>query len=149
MSCTRCGAAITPGAKFCPACGRAVAPGPFAPAPAVAVAPAPAPWTTGGAMRGYEPPTSAIDAPPEPIVPMDPPKNNGFAVVSLVFGCIWYFWIGSIIALIFGYIAKGQIDASQGQQKGRGFAVAGIVLGWVGMGVLAIIIIALIVSKAN
>ncbi len=145
MSCTRCGAAITPGAKFCPACGRAVPPEPFAPAPAVAVAAAP--WT-GGAMPGYEPPTAAIDA-PLPIVPVDPPKNNGFAVVSLVFGCIWYFWIGSIIALIFGYMAKNQIDASQGQQKGRGFAVAGIVLGWVGMGVLAIIIIALIVSKAN
>ena len=148
MSCTRCGAAITPGAKFCPACGRAVAPGPFAPAPAVAVAPAPAPWTTGGAMRGYEPPASPLDV-PAPITPVVPPKNNGFAVVALSMGIIWYFWIGSILALIFGYIAKRQIDASQGQQKGRGFAVAGIVLGWVGMGVLAIIIIALIVSKAN
>jgi len=102
-------------------------------------------------MPGYEPPSSQLNAPdaPLPILPATPPRNNGNAVVALVFGCIWYFWIGSLIALIFGYIAKNQIDASNGEQKGRGFAVAGIVLGWIGMSVLGIIIIALIVSKAN
>jgi len=148
MSCLRCGAAITPGSKFCPACGRAVPPEPFA--PVAAVAGAPAPWT-GGAMPGYEPPSSQLNAPdaPLPILPATPPRNNGNAVVALVFGCIWYFWIGSLIALIFGYIAKNQIDASNGEQKGRAFAIWGIVLGWIGMGILAIIIIALIVSKAN
>jgi hypothetical protein len=96
-------------------------------------------------MRGYEPPASPLDA-PAPVSPKVLPKNNGFAVVSLSMGIIWYFWIGSILALIFGYIAKGQIDASQGQQKGRGFAVAGIVLGWVGVGILALVVIAAIVS---
>ena len=123
-------------------------PEPFAPVAAVAVAPAP--WT-GGAMPGYEPPSSQLNAPdaPLPILPATPPRNNGNAVVALVFGCIWYFWIGSLIALIFGYIAKNQIDASNGEQKGRAFAIWGIVLGWIGMGILAIIIIALIVSKAN
>ena len=35
-----------------------------------------------------------------------------------------------------------QIDARQGQQTGRGFAIAGIVLGWVGIGILALVIIA-------
>ncbi len=97
-------------------------------------------------MRGYEPPVSPLDA-PAPISPVVLTKTNGFAVVSLSMGIIWYAWIGSILALIFGYIAKNQIDASQGQQKGRGFAIAGIVLGWVGVGFLALFIIALIFLK--
>jgi Domain of unknown function (DUF4190) len=139
MSCTRCGALIAPGSRSCPACGKAVAPEWVAPAAAVAPA--------GGAMRGYEPPASPLDA-PAPVSSAVPPKNNGFAVVSLSMGIIWYFWIGSILALIFGYIAKRQIDASQGRQKGRGFAIAGIVLGWVGIGTLALVIIAAIVAAA-
>ena len=140
MSCTRCGALITPGAKFCPACGKAV------PQEGVAAAAAAAP--AGGAMRGYEPPASPLDA-PAPVSPAVPPRTNGFAVVSLSMGIIWYFWIGSILALIFGYIAKHQIDALQGQQKGRGFAIAGIVLGWVGVGILALVILAAIIIEPN
>jgi hypothetical protein len=107
----------------------------------VATAPA-----AGGAMRGYEPPASPLDA-LAPVSPAVLQKTNGFAVVSLSMGIIWYLWIGSILALIFGYIAKGQIDASQGQQKGRGFAIAGIVIGWVEVGILAIVIIAAMVIK--
>jgi len=143
MSCTRCGALITPGSKSCPACGTAVPQERVATAAAVAPAP-----SADGAMRGYEPPASPLDG-PAPVSPAVQ-KTNGFAVVSLSMGIIWYFWIGSILALIFGYIAKSQIDALQGQQKGRGFAIAGIVLGWVGVGTLAlVIIIAVMVRKPN
>lgn len=59
--------------------------------------------------------------------------TNGFAIASLVLGIVWAMGIGSILALVFGYIAKGEIDDSHGTQTGRGFAVAGIVLGWVGV----------------
>ena len=99
-------------------------------------------------MRGYEPPASPLDA-LAPVSTALPQKTNGFAVVSLSMGILWYFWIGSILALIFGYIAKAQIDALQGEQKGRGFAIAGIVLGWVGVGILALVIIATIVIRPN
>jgi hypothetical protein len=54
----------------------------------------------------------------------------------LVLGIVWVWWIGSILALIFGYKAKREIDASAGAQGGRGMAVAGIVLGWIGVGTL-------------
>jgi len=63
---------------------------------------------------------------------------NGMAVASLVLGILWLWWIGSILALVFGYMGKAQIDASGGRQEGRGLAVAGIVLGWIGVGVLAL-----------
>ena len=47
----------------------------------------------------------------------------------------------SILALVFGYVAKQQIDQSAGQQVGRGMAVAGIVLGWVWIGILLTLIL--------
>lgn len=66
------------------------------------------------------------------------PTTNGLAIASLVLGIIWLWWIGSILALIFGYIAKGQIDRSGGRESGRGLAIAGIVLGWIGVAFLVI-----------
>ena len=41
--------------------------------------------------------------------------------------------LGSLLALIFGIIGKNQIDRSGGYQSGRGMAIAGIVLGIVGL----------------
>lgn len=73
-------------------------------------------------------------------------KTNGFAIASMVLGIVWVYWIGSILALVFGYIGKRQIDESHGTQTGRGMAIAGIVLGWVGVGILLAIILAAIIA---
>jgi len=62
--------------------------------------------------------------------------TNGFSVAALVLGILWIFWLGSVLALVFGYIATGQINRSGGRQGGKGLAIAGIVLGWVGVGTL-------------
>lgn len=61
-------------------------------------------------------------------------RTNGLAIASLVLGILWLGGVGSILALVFGYIAKSQIDASGGTEGGRSLAVAGIVLGYVGLG---------------
>lgn len=53
-------------------------------------------------------------------------------------GVCFCFGITGILAVVFGNIALGQIDRSQGAQKGRGLAIAGIVLGWFGIALLAI-----------
>jgi hypothetical protein len=63
-------------------------------------------------------------------------STNGMAIASLVLGILWLWWLGSIVALIFGYVGKSQIDRSGGRQSGRGMAIAGIVLGWIGVGIL-------------
>ena len=68
-------------------------------------------------------------------------STNGLAIAAMVLGILWLYWIGSILALVFGYVAKGQIDRSAGRQGGRGMAIAGIVLGWVGLGFLALFIV--------
>ena len=60
------------------------------------------------------------------------------AVASLVLGICFCFGFTGILAVVFGNIALGKIDASQGTQKGRGLAIAGIVLGWIGIALLAI-----------
>ena len=59
----------------------------------------------------------------------------------MVLGILWLWWIGSILALVFGYVAKRQIRESMGAQGGGGMATAGIVLGWIGVGMLALIIV--------
>ena len=96
-------------------------------------APPPAQSAYGGPAYGYPPP-----AYPPPIAA---PKTNGLAIASLVLGILWLYWVGSILALIFGMIAKSQIDQSGGMQQGRGMAIAGIVLGWVGIGFLILFVL--------
>lgn len=63
------------------------------------------------------------------------------AIASMVLGILWLYWIGSILALIFGYRARKEIDRESGKLEGRGMATAGIVLGWVGVGTLVAVIL--------
>jgi hypothetical protein len=69
--------------------------------------------------------------------------------IAQIFVCI----VGGILALVFGYIARRQIDESGGTQGGRGMAIAGIILGWIGIGLgiayIVVIVIAVIVSDDN
>ena len=74
-------------------------------------------------------------------------RTNGQAIASLVLGILWIGGLGSIMALIFGYTGKTKIDKSQGREGGRGLAVAGIVLGWVGTASLAAIIAVPIIAS--
>lgn len=69
-------------------------------------------------------------------------RINGFAVASVVLGVIWIFWIGSILALAFGYIARKQI--SDRDERGVGLATAGIVLGWVGVALLIFLFLGIV-----
>ena len=78
------------------------------------------------------------------------PKANGSATAALVFGILGLLiGILSVPALIFGYSAKGQIDRAGGVQGGRGMAIAGIVLGWIGAGLWLIWLILVITGRAK
>jgi hypothetical protein len=67
-----------------------------------------------------------------------PPRTNGMAIASLILGILWICGIGSIMALIFGLVARNQIRDSRGQQQGDGMAIAGIVLGGIGVALLVL-----------
>jgi hypothetical protein len=118
-----------------PGPGYAPPPQPSPPPPGYAQPPPPAPYGYG------QPPPPYATYGVQPYVAR---KTNGFAIASLILGALWIYWLGSILALIFGYIGKGQIDKSGDTQDGRGLAVAGIALGWIGVAVLAIFLIALL-----
>jgi hypothetical protein len=68
-------------------------------------------------------------------------QRNTLAVASLVLGILGLYLITAILALVFGYMAKREIDQSGGKQVGRGMAVAGITLGWVWIGVLVVVLV--------
>jgi hypothetical protein len=77
------------------------------------------------------------------------PSTNGLAIASMVLGILWIWWVGSILALVFGYMARKQINESGGSQGGRGMATAGIVLGWIGVATLIGFIILFAVGAAD
>jgi len=61
------------------------------------------------------------------------PRTNGLAITSLVLGLVGWLLcgIGSVIAIVLGFVARSQIRQSWGRQTGTGMATAGIVLGFV------------------
>ncbi|HET9896354.1 MAG TPA: DUF1707 and DUF4190 domain-containing protein [Streptosporangiaceae bacterium] len=76
------------------------------------------------------------------------PSTNGLAAVSLTFGLaqIFLFGIGGIVAIICGHLARSQIRRTG--QQGDGMAVAGLVLGYLGV-LLPILTAVLIVLAAK
>jgi Domain of unknown function (DUF4190) len=100
----------------------------------------------------YAPPPSAYPQAPagQPYYggPTAPPRNtNGLAIAAMVLGIIWVYWVGSILALIFGYVARKQIREKN--QNGDGMAIAGIVLGWIGVGTLVLVIVIAIAGASS
>lgn len=63
--------------------------------------------------------------------------NSNMALISLIAGILGLTFIpflGSIVAVVTGPMAKREIRESGGALGGDGLATAGIVLGWVGIG---------------
>ncbi|MEG3615027.1 DUF4190 domain-containing protein [Isoptericola haloaureus] len=94
------------------------------------------PSSAGAWQSGPHQPGSPYGAWPYPVR-----RTNGLAVASLVLGILWLYWVGSVLALIFGYVALSQIKKApvSAPQDGRGLAIAGVVLGWVGVATLAML----------
>lgn len=83
------------------------------------------------------------------VAPPALPKVDGLAIASLVLGICWVYWIGSILAVVFGAVALKRIAQSQGWRTGRGMAIAGLTLGFVGCGTLVLFIIAALSASGN
>ena len=83
---------------------------------------------------------AAIYAPPMPAGSV----TNGLAIASMIAGIFWFAWLGSICAVIFGHIALGQINASNGRETGRGFAIAGLALGYIGLATMLLAMLAVV-----
>lgn len=169
MLCKNCGTEIKEGASFCHNCGSMIMAATSVddaslntqPAPEMPVSEAPAAPQTAASPQAPQAPQIPINpnfsasqqnapygVPPiasyQPIAPEAAPRDNsGFSVAALVLGiigvipcCCGVNIIPSVLALIFGIISRKS-------QKGS-MAIAGIVLGAIGIVVAIVIFIAYI-----
>ena len=95
-----------------------------------------------------DPLVADITPPPAPKpVPVRPTfvtrrgRTNGLAVASLVASLLWMGWFGSVAAIVLGHVALRQISESGGRQTGRGLAVAGLVIGYLSVLVVALAVL--------
>lgn len=60
-------------------------------------------------------------------------RTSTLAIVSLVAGILgWTLapWIGSLVAIITGHMARSEIRRDPDNVEGDGLAIAGLILGW-------------------
>ncbi len=75
------------------------------------------------------------------------PKTNGLAIAALICGIAQFlgFWLlGTIPAIVLGHIARKQIR--QRNEQGAGLALAGLILGYVGIALTVIVVIIIIIA---
>lgn len=123
--CPVCGKDYNPGDKFCQGCGRDL--------------------TVKSAETSQLLAETQQAAQAEAAgVPSGPPETCGKAIASMVLGLLCFFWPASIAAVVLGHIARSEIRKSGGRQTGAGMALAGLILGYLGVSVIPILIIAAI-----
>lgn len=102
-------------------------------------------WTEG--MDDWKPaamvePFMHVTAAPA-VAPVTAPQS-GKAIASMICSISGIFvcmFVGQIIGLVLGYSARREIRASQGRIGGAGFATAGIVIGWIGIVIDALMLV--------
>jgi hypothetical protein len=72
-----------------------------------------------------------------------PTSTNGFAVSALIFGLLG----GTVLPIVFGHVALAQIGRTG--ERGRGMAIAGLILGYLSVAVVLVIVIVVLVAVAN
>ena len=109
--------------------GYAPAPGSYPPPPAY--------------PAGYGPPAAQYGYAAHPAATRTNPLAIASLVASLVgvvFSWTWVLGLGVIAGVILGHIALGQIARTG--EKGRGLALAGVIVGWISLGFLLLLIVA-------
>jgi hypothetical protein len=134
---------MTADARFCGSCGTART--------------LPAPTYASG--QGYGPPPSFPPAGSPPPYGQQfgqpygapayaPQRTNGLAIASFVLSLFFFVCgIGSILAVIFGHIARKQIR-ERGEQGG-GLATAGLIIGYIGIGIMALYLVSALVMSTT
>jgi hypothetical protein len=81
---------------------------------------------------------------PVPVLPPSQRHVNGFAVAALICGAAQPVtgMLSTIPAIAFGHVAKAQIRRTG--EDGSAMATWGLVLGWTGLGVIALIVLGIV-----
>jgi type IV pilus assembly protein PilA len=118
--CSSCGHQIQQAnVKFCPQCGIQL---PQAEARREASAPPMAP----------------------PQVPPIMSETSGMAIGSLICGIFFFFFPSAAAAVVLGHLSRSDIRRSGGRKTGAGMALAGLILGYLGVSIIPFLIIAAI-----
>lgn len=125
-NCRNCGCVLQATDTFCPACGQDAAAQAAPAAPAAIAASAP------------------VVPPSQPVVPPGVVATSGKATASLICGIFFFLCPVPIAAIILGHLALSDIKRSGGRLAGQGRAVVGLVLGYFGIAIVPILIIAAI-----
>jgi len=75
--------------------------------------------------------------------------TSGKAIASLVLGLFFAFFPASILAIIFGHLSLSDIKKSGGRLTGQGLAIAGLVLGYMGIVMIPVILIVAAIAIPN
>jgi hypothetical protein len=77
------------------------------------------------------------------------PATNSMAVAALACGISEFFTMGltAIPAIVLGHAARRQMRRTG--ERGDGMALAGLILGWTGIGLIAVLIVGLIVVASH
>ncbi|HEY6308432.1 MAG TPA: DUF4190 domain-containing protein [Candidatus Angelobacter sp.] len=138
MFCFKCGGAMSDDASSCPSCGasapmiQAIAP----PQPGQASAP------TAYAAAAAVP--QIVSMQPQTLVAPTEDK----AVISMVLGIlslVSFSILAGIPAIILGKMSRDNIRANPGRYSGEGMATAGVVMGWISVGLLCGIVVVIII----
>ena len=78
-----------------------------------------------------------------------PATTNPMAIASLVLSLLWLGGLGSVGAVVLGHISKREIANSQGRQSGANLATAGLVIGYIGLAIMALYLVIYVVALAN
>jgi len=119
--CSACGNHVPVGERFCKMCGTDVSAAPTSP--------------------------PAVGPPAEGTI--FPAQTSGMAIASLICGLFLFAFPLSILAIIFGHLSVSKIRKSAGRLKGEGIAIAGLILGYVGLAIIPLILIIAAIAIPN
>jgi len=120
MVCNQCGQTLLENSQFCGRCGKAVA--------------------TQATVATAVPSASPAYATPE---------TSGLAIGSLIAGIFSFIFPAAIAAIVLGHIARSNIRKSAGRLTGDGMALAGLILGYMGLAFIPVILIIAAIAIPN
>lgn len=98
---------------------------------------------------GKEAPVSVAPATAVARAPGTPSPTSGKAIASLACGVFIFAFPLSILAIILGHLSLSEIRKSAGRLKGEGVALAGLVLGYLGVAGIPVILIIAAIAIPN
>ncbi len=119
MFCKYCAAEVAEGTYFCPKCGKDLT-GTTTPQPATST-----------------------------FIPAGEVRTSGKAIASLICGLFIFFFPISIVAVILGHLSLSEIRKSAGRIQGQGMAIAGLVLGYLGVAAIPVVLIIAAIAIPN